>query len=91
MVEITIPLDIPYVEIVNIEINIEKGIINITIKSIIEGTRCHICGRKINKLHGHDREIKLRHLSILGMETYILIRPARYQCIHCKGKPTTTQ
>ncbi len=91
MVEITIPFDIPDVEIVNIEINIEKGIINITIKSTVEGTRCHICGRKMNKLHGHDREIKLRHLSILGMETYILIRPARYQCIHCKGKPTTTQ
>jgi transposase len=91
MVEITLPLDIPDIEIVNIEINIKKGIIIITLKSTVEGTRCHICGRKINKPHSHDREIKLRHLSILGMETYILIRPARYQCIHCKGKPTTTQ
>jgi len=91
MVEITIPLDIPDVEIVNIEINIEKNIIIIIVNSTVEGTRCHICGRNITKSHSHDREIKLRHLSILGMETYILIRPARYQCIHCKGKPTTTQ
>ena len=91
MAEITISLDIPDVEIMDIEINIEKSIIIITVKSTVEGSRCYKCGRKINKPHGHDREIKLRHLSILGMETYICIRPARYQCTHCKDKPTTTQ
>ncbi len=26
-----------------------------------------------------------------GRYVYIRIRPARYQCTHCKGNPTTTQ
>ena len=90
MTEIEIPLDISDVEIENIEINKEGDII-ITVRSTVKGTRCHKCGRKITKLHGHDQEITLRHLSILGREVYICICPARYQCTHCKGNPTTTQ
>ncbi|MEA2052217.1 MAG: transposase family protein [Euryarchaeota archaeon] len=60
-------------------------------RSTVKGTRCHKCGRKITQLHCHDREITLRHLSILGRKLYIRIRPARYQCTHCSGNPTTTQ
>ncbi len=90
MAKIEIPLDIPDVEIENVEINKEGDII-ITVRSTVKGTRCHKCGRKITKLHCHDREITLRHLSILGRKVYIRIRPARYQCTHCSGNPTTTQ
>jgi len=90
MTKIEIPLDIPNVEIENIEINKEGDII-ITVRSTVKGTRCHKCGRKITKLHCHDREITLRHLSILGRRVYIRICPARYQCTHCSGNPTTTQ
>jgi len=90
MAKIEIPLDILDVEIESIEINSEGDIV-ITVKSTVEGTRCHKCGRKITKLHCHDREITLRHLSILGRKVYIRIRPARYQCTHCSGNPTTTQ
>lgn len=90
MAKIEIPLDIPDVEIESVEIN-SKGDIVITVKSTVEGTRCHKCGRKITKLHCHDREITLRHLSILGRNVYIRIRPARYQCTHCSGNPITTQ
>ncbi len=90
MAKIEIPLDIPDVEIESVGIN-SKGDIVITVKSTVEGTRCHKCGRKITKLHCHDREITLRHLSILGRNVYIRIRPARYQCTHCSGNPTTTQ
>jgi len=90
MTKIEIPLDIPDVEIENIEINKEGDII-ITVRSTVKGTRCHKCGRKITKLHCHDREITLRHLSILGRKVYIRIRPERYQCTHCSGNPTTTQ
>jgi len=35
MVEITIPFDIPYVDIVNIEINKEKGIIIVSISNLM--------------------------------------------------------
>nr|QNO55215.1 hypothetical protein MHJDHPNH_00017 [Methanosarcinales archaeon ANME-1 ERB7] len=90
MTKIEIPLDIPDVKIENIEINKEGDII-ITVRSTVKGTRCHKCGRKITKPHGHDQEITLRHLSILGRKVYIRIRPARYQCTHCSGNPTTTQ
>ncbi|HJH25776.1 MAG TPA: ISL3 family transposase [Methanophagales archaeon] len=90
MTKIEIPLDIPDIEIENIEINKEGDII-ITVRSTVKGTRCHKCGRGITKLHCHDREITLRHLSILGRKVYIRIRPARYQCTHCSGNPTTTQ
>jgi len=83
-------LDIPDIEIENIELN-EKGDVIITVRSTIDVTRCRKCGRKISKLHGHDKAIMLRHLPILGGKTYIRICPARYRCTHCEGKPTTTQ
>lgn len=83
-------LDIPDIEIESIELN-EKGDVIITVRSTIGAAYCYKCGRKINKLHGHDRAIMLRHLPILGRNTYIRICPARYRCTHCEGKPTTTQ
>jgi len=85
-----IPLDIPDVEIENVELT-KKGDIIIMVVSTVEGTHCHKCGREIRKPYGHGKMIKLRHLSILGMNVYIHIRPARYQCTHCAGKPVTTQ
>ncbi len=86
---IEIPLDIPDVTIEHVEIT-EHAII-ITVKSTLEGGICHKCGRPISKFHGHDEMITLRHLSILGEKTLIRLRPVRYRCFHCKGKPTTTQ
>ena len=85
-----IPLDISDIDIKKVKIT-KKGYIIITVVSTVEGTRCNKCGREIIKPYGHGKTIKLRHLSILGMKTYIHIRPARYQCTHCVGKPVTTQ
>ena len=85
-----IPLDIPDVRIVKTETNATGDFI-ITVESTVEGTECHRCGRRITKPYGHDREMTLRHLSILGRKTYIRIRPKRYQCRDCDGRPTTTQ
>jgi len=84
-----IPLDIPDVIIEHAKIT-EQAII-ITVKSTIKEGKCRKCGRPISKFHGHDKTVTLRHLSILGRKTYIRIRPVRCQCLHCKGKPTTTQ
>ena len=86
---IEIPLDIPDVSIERVEIT-EHAII-ITVESTMKEGKCRKCGRPISKFHGHDKEVTLRHLPILGKKTYIRIRPVRYQCVHCKGKPTTTQ
>jgi len=85
-----IPLDIPDVTIEKAETN-RHGDFVITVKSTIEGTYCHTCGKKITKVYGYDREITCRHLSILGKKTFIRLRPVRYQCPSCEGNPTTTQ
>jgi transposase len=85
-----IPLDIPDVTIEKVETN-RHGDFVITVKSTIEGTYCHRCGKKITKVYGDDREITFRHLSILGRKTFIRLRPVRYQCLSCNGSPTTTQ
>ena len=69
----------------------ETGEIIIAVTSTVEGTYCHRCGQKITDSYGHDREITLRHLSILGRPTYIQIRPKRYRCRSCSDHPTTTQ
>jgi transposase len=85
-----IPLDISDIDIKKVKIT-KKGHVIITVVSTVKGTRCNKCGREIIKTYGHGKTIKLRHLSILGMKTYIHIRPARYQCTHCADKPVTTQ
>jgi transposase len=90
MEKFEIPLGIPGVKIDRVEER-PNGDFVITVTSSIVGTQCRRCGRTIDKFHGHDREIELRHLSILGRKTYIRIRPARYQCPYCDEGPTTTQ
>jgi transposase len=85
-----IPLDIPDVTIEHVTTN-RVGHIEITVKSTIEGTRCRQCGQMTTQFYGEDREIRLRHLPILGRQTYICLRPKRYECSNCHGKPTTTQ
>ena len=84
------PLDIEDVEIERVEFK-ENGEIIIIVTSTVEGTYCHRCGQKITDSYGYDREITLRHLSILGRPTYIQIRPKRYRCCSCSDRPTTTQ
>lgn len=85
-----IPLDVAGVNIEGIEFT-EEGEIFVTITSTIEGTACHICGQEIAERYGENREIILRHLSILGKPTFLKFRPRRYRCAHCKAQPTTTQ
>lgn len=85
-----IPLDIPDIQIENVERN-NVGDFIITVTSTIEGTNCRKCGRKTTKFYGYGKEITLRHLPILGHKVYIKIRPKRYQCRDCDGDPTTTQ
>jgi len=92
---ISIPLDLPDVRVLNIQIN-EQGEFIITVESTMEGCRCKHCKRKIEAFHQGDEWITIRHLSILGEASYIRMRPKRYncsQCAHRKGKKkvTTTQ
>lgn len=89
-IAITIPLDIPAVEVLSTEITTEKQLL-IRVKSTQANTECGVCGRQIVCTFGHGQELRLRHLPVLGLETYILIRPKRGQCLACHCDPTTTQ
>ena len=68
-----------------------EGHYEIYVKSTLQGCNCHKCGRHITKFHGKDRQKRIRHLPILGRETYLIIILPRFQCPDCDGEPTTTQ
>jgi transposase len=87
---ITIPLDIPDVRVLHIEIT-ARGECIITVESTLEGTQCRKCGRELSEFHGLDEWITLRHLPILGRKVFFRLRPKRYRCPYCEGGPTTTQ
>ena len=88
--QITIPLDIPDVRVLQTALG-ERGELIITIESTKDGTRCRKCGRWIRKLHGHDEWVTIRHLPAFGRPSYVRYRPKRYQCQECEGQPTTRQ
>ena len=85
---IMLPLDIPDVEVTGTEIN-ESGDYIITVESTRDSAVCQHCGSQLTKFNGHNREIELRHLPILGRRVYLRIRPKRYECPKCGGKTTT--
>lgn len=88
--KLTIPLDIPDVDIIGTEIT-RDGKVIIEVASRLETTICGLCGQKIQCNYGHGQAIELRHLPVLGYESYIHIRPKRGQCPSCAYEPTTTQ
>ncbi len=88
--QITIPLDIPDVRVLQTSVN-ERGEIIITIESTKGGTTCRKCGKWITKVHGQDEWVMIRHLPAFGRPSYLRYRPRRYQCQDCEGHPTTTQ
>lgn len=89
-VTLHIPLDIPEVRLLSTE-RTEKGELLLTVESLRLTTPCRRCGRELKHSHGLDRAIRLRHLPILEQPVVIEIRPRRFQCRDCAGKPTTTQ
>jgi transposase len=87
---IQIPLDIPDVEVLRTEVH-PDGKLLIWVESQVESVACGLCGREVRATFGHGQELQLRHLPVLGMETYICIRPRRGRCLECETEPTTTQ
>jgi len=88
--QVTVPLDIPDVRVLKTEINV-RGELIITVESTKAGTLCRRCGGWIDKFHGHDDWVSLRHLPVFGRLSYLRYRPRRYQCLECEDHPTTTQ
>lgn len=88
--KISFPLDIPEVDVLATK-QTRDGKFIITVASRRETARCGVCKKEITCNYGHGQKIQLRHLPILGQETYIVIRPRRAQCPTCTHNPTTTQ
>lgn len=88
--QVTIPLEIPDVQVLKSEIN-KAGELIITVESTKMVTVCSRCGKIIRKFHGYDDWVKLRYLPVFGHPTYLRYRPKRYRCEYCDGQPTTSQ
>ncbi|NMQ18896.1 ISL3 family transposase [Candidatus Competibacter phosphatis] len=89
-ITLAVPLDLPDVRVLANRM-LEEGTVLIEVESTVRTAQCHRCGRDIDRFHGFDRPIRLRHLPVCGRQVVIEIRPKRYRCPHCEGGPTTTQ
>ncbi|HZC02478.1 MAG TPA: ISL3 family transposase [Gammaproteobacteria bacterium] len=87
---IQVPLNLPDVRVLSTQRN-AQGHWLIRVESTLEGTQCRRCGREIRELHGLDAVVRLRHLPLFDVPVFVEIRPKRYRCPYCAGKPTTTQ
>lgn len=83
-------IGLSHVTITKIETTAE-GVVEITVVSTRKGSCCHRCGQPITKFYDYDRQLRLRHLPILGQDVYIKVRLPRYQCDRCGKHPKTTQ
>lgn len=88
--QISFPLDIPQVSVLATK-QTRDGKFIITVESRRETAQCGVCKQEIPCNYGMGQAVRLRHLPILGQETYIVIRPKRAQCPTCQHNPTTTQ
>lgn len=82
-------LGLSNVEVTNVVLNRENQFI-ISVASTKNEILCHQCGRATEP-HGKGRTIRLRHLPILGRQTFIEVTPPRGRCAFCDNNPTTTQ
>src|SRR5512135_1011230 len=89
-VTITLPLDLPEVRVLASQV-LEDATLLIQVESTRQTAPCHRCGREIDRFHGFDQPIRLRHLPVFGREVVIEIRPKRYRCPSCEAGSTTTQ
>lgn len=87
---IEIPIDLPDVNVLSAK-KMSKGSWLIEVESTLRGTKCRQCGREIGHFHGYGKTLRLRHLPLFEVPVWIEMRPKRYRCGHCEGKPTTTQ
>lgn len=88
--ELKIPFDLADVEIISSEVT-GDGKLLVRVESQVATTECGLCHQTIRCNAGHGQEIRLRHLPVLDMETYVVLRPKRAKCPHCWPEAKTTQ
>ena len=69
-------IDLPNIKVVSVIKN-ERNHLIITVEATGTSIACHVCGKQITKLHGCDRERKLRHLPVFGKQTFIVYKHNR--------------
>ena len=69
----------------------ERKTHKIYVHSTLDCTHCHGCGQPIDHFYGMGEEIELRHLLLFEYKVIMVLRPKRYQCRACEGRPTTSQ
>ena len=87
--QITIPLDIADVNV--LEVEYKGGAYHIKLESTLNYAYCRKCGQKITALHERDEWVKVQHLPILDRAVLLYYQPKRYRCPDCDDQPTTTQ
>lgn len=87
--KIEIALDLPEIRILKSELSGQE--IVITVESTRAWAICPSCRERIYEFHSFSRQLRLRHLPILGRPVVIEIRPKRFRCPNCENHPTTTQ
>ncbi len=90
MTTISVPFNIPNINITNINI-LDNNDIIVKVENTIVGTCCKHCGQYLDKAHSLNKTIKLKHLPSFGNTVYIEFQPTRFQCFDCEGCPTTTE
>ena len=83
-------LNLHDIEVVDIRFPSNGREVVIIVKSTCNHVACRKCGNPTSS-HGSGRPLRLRHLPILGKETYIEITPRRGRCDNCDDGPTTTE
>jgi transposase len=83
-------LDLPKLKVLEVELIGDEVHIHVE-SSTQSGTRCRCCGRQLTNPCGHSRERVPRRLPVFGRSTFIHIQPLRFECAHCRERPTTTQ
>lgn len=83
-------LNLPDITVTEIRNSANNREVTIVVKSTRENLPCRLCNQP-TRGHGLGRTLRMRHLPILGKETYIEITPRRGICSHCDDNPTTTE
>lgn len=52
---------------------------------------CHKCGARATEFFRNGEKLVLRHLPIFNRPVFLVLQTKRYRCLHCGGKPTTTE
>ncbi len=86
---IEVPLDLPHVRVLHT--SLDGRDLTVTVESTLESATCPHCGEQTNELHSYGEPIRLRHLPVFGLRTWVVLRPKRFICRRCPGSPTTTQ